>query len=224
MPATPNRLTIQLDLGGFSFTIYDRNGIATDSGEASFAVALSDESVKKVLVGQYEYINIFFSTIDYLLVPTEFFTKDEAAEILFESRGVSESERVSYWEIPGQKAVMVFAMPSENPLGMRWDSSNVRYYPMIYYLIDRIPSLSSNNRLLISYRSGYIDIVAAERDRLLFANSFPAGDEVTAQYFIFSVAQQVLFNPEHTFVYHNGKISDRMRSALLRYFPEVVQL
>lgn len=66
-----------------------------------------------------------------------------------------------------------------------------------------------------------VPTIYSERDRLLFANSFPVEDMVTAQYFIFSVARTVLFNPEHTYIYILGEHNKEMKDSLLKYFAEV---
>ena len=64
-------------------------------------------------------------------------------------------------------------------------------------------------------------VVAAEQDRLLFANSFPAADLATAEYFIFSVTKEVLFNPEHTVLNIYGNVEENVKTGLGKYFTSV---
>lgn len=95
---------------------------------------------------------------------------------------------------------------------------------MAYVLIDRISSIQDNNRLLVSFTDGMLHSVAAERERLLFANSFPAADLATAEYFIMSVTKEVMFNPEHTVLHVYGRLEDREREELSKYFSSVRQI
>ena len=101
---------------------------------------------------------------------------------------------------------------------------NVRFYPMAYILVDRLSSIADNNRLLVSFTDGMLHAVAAERDRLLFVNSFPAADLATAEYFIFSVVKEVMFNPEHTVLHVFGKADEKVASELAKYFASVKRI
>ena len=102
------------------------------------------------------------------------------------------------------------------------DRSQWCFYPTAYLLIDRIASVHDNNRLIVSFTEGMLHIVAAERDRLLFANSFPAADIATAEYFIFSVTKEVMFNPDHTVLHIYGKVEELVSAELGKYFAGVV--
>ena len=85
-------------------------------------------------------------------------------------------------------------------------------------------SAPGNNGLSVSLSEGLRQAVAAEQDRLLFANSFPASDMATASYVIVSVTKEVMFNPEHTVLHIFGKAEDGVAEELGSYFAGVKQL
>ena len=149
------------------------------------------------------------------------YSKDAPEAALRSVRDLNPDDKVLILEMPSRKAIMIFAIPQKIYYGLTALNKNVKFYPMSYLLIDRISSITDNNRLLVSFTEGMLHIAAAERDRLLFANSFPAGDIATAEYFIFSVTKEVMFNPEHTCLHIFGKVSDKVRDELCKYFARL---
>ena len=221
MSRAQNRITIQLDLSGYSFTIYDRNGAVLSQESHSCPVDLSVEELTPMLRKQFVSVSVYFTTWKYTLVPSHMFFKDNARSYLSAVRDVSDTDAVLTLEMPSRKAVMVYAVPAGIYNGMSRLCRNVRFYPTAYLLIDRISAIPDNNRLLVSQTEGMLHIVAAERDRLLFVNSFPASDMATTEYFIFSVTKEVLFNPEHTVLHIYGSVSQELGAELGRYFASV---
>ena len=69
-----------------------------------------------------------------------------------------------------------------------------------------------------------VDIVLAAGDRLLLCNSYPAADEVTAQYYLFAAIRQFQINPEVTTVHFFGEAGDGIKGDLFRHFASVEML
>ena len=221
MSGTQNRITIQLDLSGYSFTIYGRNGDVLQQESHPCPVDLSIQELTPVLKRQYAAVSVYFTTWKYTLVPLSLFDKDNVRGYLSAVRDISKEEIVLALEMPSRKAAIVYAVPYNIYSSMTGLCRNVKFYPTSYVLIDRIASVADNNRLLVSFTDGMLHIVAAERDKLLFANSFPAADIATAEYFIFSVVKEVLFNPEHTVLHIFGKVEVKTAQELCKYFAGV---
>ena len=112
-----------------------------------------------------------------------------------------------------------------NVMGFEQNLSMASFTPFIASMLSCarswISSVTGNNRLLVSFTDGMLHVVAAEQDRLLFANSFPAADLATAEYFIFSVTKEVLFNPEHTVLNIYGNVEENVKTGLGKYFASV---
>lgn len=218
MPGLQHRITIQLDLSGYSFTVYDRNGVQLSAGNRKCPMDLSADELKPVLDRPYSSVSVYVATWKHTLVPQNRFKKDSARECLQAVRDLLPGDRVLTLDMPSHKAVMIYAVPGEIYEGISGMCRNVRFYPLSYLLIDRLSCISDNNRLVVSFSEGMLHIVAGERNRLLFANSFPAADTATAEYFIFSVVREVLFNPEHTRLYIYGNVEDGILAELQKYF------
>lgn len=215
------RITIQLGLSGYSFTVYDRNGAVLSRQSHACPADLSVEELSGVLKKPYSSVSVYFYTWKYTMVPQHLFVKKQARQYLAAVRDLNEDEMVLSLDLPARKAAMVFAVPGLLYKGITGLCRNVRFYPTAYLLIDRISSLNDNNRLIISFSDGMLHIVAAERDRLLFVNSFPAADMATAEYFIMSVTKEVMFNPEHTVLYVYGDADEKMEEELSKYYTGV---
>lgn len=221
MPGSQYRITIQLDLGGYSFSIYDRNGTQIRQGSHPCPVDLSVGELARELNWKAQAVSVYYTTWKYTLVPVSMYSKDAPEAALRSVRDLNPDDKVLILEMPSRKAIMIFAIPQKIYYGLTALNKNVKFYPMSYLLIDRISSITDNNRLLVSFTEGMLHIAAAERDRLLFANSFPAGDIATAEYFIFSVTKEVMFNPEHTRLHMFGKVPDKVQDELCKYFAGI---
>lgn len=222
MPGPQHRITIQLDLSGYSFIIYDRNGTALSEGNRPCPVDLAVKELEPVLrKGQFSSVSVYYATWKYTLVPSVHYEKDHQRGYLTGVRDLLEDDVALSLDMPARKAVMVFAMPGAVYRGMSALSRNVRFYPLSHLLMDRLSMLEDNNRIVVSFSEGMLHIVAAERERLLFANSFPSADLATAEYFILSVTKEVMFNPEHTVLYVYGQIPGQIKMDISRYFAGV---
>lgn len=215
MSAASNyRLTIQMDLSGFSFIVYDRNGAIVYRSDGSDA----DSSYLDV---PYHSVEVYYPTLCYTMIPVDFYSHETAYSYLESVRELPADAQVCALEIPGQKMFLVYAIGSDNLPEPLLKSARIKRYPLVYSLIDSIQTIEGNNKIILARSEGIVHIVAAERGRFLFANSFPAEDDITALYFITSVAHQVMFNPELTSVYIKGTFTDAFCSTLENYFNKV---
>ncbi len=215
MSAASNyRLTIQMDLSGFSFIVYDRNGAIVYRSDGSDA----DSSYLDV---PYHSVEVYYPTLCYTMIPVDFYSHETAYSYLESVRELPADAQVCALEIPGQKMFLVYAIGSDNLPEPLLKSARIKRYPLVYSLIDSIQTIEGNNKIILARSEEIVHIVAAERGRFLFANSFPAEDDITALYFITSVAHQVMFNPELTSVYIKGTVTDAFCSTLENYFNKV---
>lgn len=224
MLSANGRLTIQTDLNGFSFKIYDKNGLLLHTERRDAPIDLFKEERDSLLLKSYSFVNVFVSSGKSTLIPSKYYLDDGKREILSEITEIEENDEVMSLEIPSQKAVIVYAVDKQLISMILSHYKNVRFYPIIYLLIDRISSINVNNRLLMTYAGGMVHIVAAEREKLLLANSYPASDIVTAEYFLLSVSKEVMFNPEHTKIHVFGNMGEADRKDLSKYFSGIVLL
>ncbi len=221
---TLNRVTIQLDLSGYSFKVYDRNDKLLSEESHSYPLDLSVEKLSSLKDISINTAHIVLSTWKYTLVPVSAFDKDKAADILSDLKDLEDSDKVLTLELPSRKAVMIYAVPSDMYDHLMPIAKNTRIYPLAYELMERLSEIEQNNRVAVSFSDGMLHIAVAERERLMFVNTFPARDIATAEYFIMSVVKEMTFNPEHTYIYIYGNVEQETLSELEKYFPKVINL
>lgn len=141
----------------------------------------------------------------YTLVPSPFFEKENASEILSEAVRLEPHDKVYYKELPDFQAVLIYAAQSSDDV------------PVVAQMLERVKLIKDFNKVLVNYDGGTADIVLVAGDKLLLANSYPAGDRLTGEYFIFAALKQFQINPEVTVVYFHGTVPFEMQNDLFRY-------
>ena len=111
----------------------------------------------------------------FTLVPSDFFSPEDAYRILSEVVPLQDTDIVQHIELPDYKAVLIYVQKSEDE-----STSELPIADLLRFT----PTISAHNRLAVSLDNQYIYIVLAEGDKLLLANAYPATDIVTAEYFI----------------------------------------
>lgn len=227
-----DRLTIQIDLSGFSFKITDPSGEILNSGEKSFpsgVLSASElESILKkefsslsVLSKKYGQTDVVVETPTFTLVPTTLYNKENEKIILSQIHRVEEMDEVMSLELPEHEATLIYAIPNAISSRVFKIQKKAKYYPIIYPMIRKMSEYKENNKVCIHLSKNHIHIVATERDRLLLAGSYPAQDFVTAQYYIFLVIKEVMFNPEFTTLQVMGELTKTQKKDLAKYFKGV---
>ena len=227
-----NRLTIQIDLSGFSFKITDPSGEILNSGRKSFPSGVSSASelediLKKelssmsVLSKKYSQTDVVVETPTFTLVPASLYDKESEKQILSQIHKVEDMDEVMSIDLPEHEAKLIYAIPNSISSRIFKIQKKAKYTPIIYQMIKKVSEQKENNKVCIHFSKNHIHIVASERDRLLLANSFQASDFITAQYYIFFVIKEVMFNPEFTTLQIVGEIDKNQKKSLSKYFKGV---
>lgn len=148
----------------------------------------------------------------YTIVPASFFREDDSRNILSQAVQLDESDKAEYQELPEFQAVLVYA-PSP--------SCEV---PAVVDMLRAVSGINEYNKVLARYDGSVVTVVLAAGDRLLLANSYPASDHVTGEYFIFAAMKQFQINPEVTTVYFSGDAPFEMKNDMFRYCKGVERL
>ncbi|MFA5325690.1 MAG: DUF3822 family protein [Bacteroidales bacterium] len=148
--------------------------------------------------------------LKYTLIPTSLFKEEQQYKLLSELVQLDENDTVKHIALPDYEAVLVYAV-----------SSSFGYIPVVYDLLTTLNKIHEHNKILVSFRDGYVHIVMAEGNKLLLCNSFPASDITTAEYFIFYAIKEFQINPEMTTIYFFEEIVDEIRDELFKYFQGV---
>ena len=151
----------------------------------------------------------------FTLVPSQFFDPASARQALAEVAPLKGGEQIGHIEIPQYDAVLVYATDGD---------SVVVEPPVIWQLLTRLPSCPEYNKILCRLADGRLDLAIAQGKSLLLANSFPAGDFTTAEYYLFLTLNTLQLNPEISTVCWLSPLTEEDQMSLYRYFKSVVQL
>ena len=151
----------------------------------------------------------------FTLVPSQFFNPAAAREALAEVGELKEGTEVGYLDIPQYGAVLVYSKDGD---------SAVDDAPPIYALLSRLPDCTEYNKILCGLVDGRLYLAVAQGKSLLLANSFPARDFTTAEYFIFLSLNSLQLNPEISTICWLTRLDAEDEMALYRYFKAVEHL
>ena len=96
--------------------------------------------------------------------------------------------------------------------------------PEIYRLLTRLPDCPEYNKILCSRNGDKLLLAVAQGKNLLLANSFPAQDFTTAEYYIFLSLNSLQLNPEISTICWLSRLDAEDEMALYRYFKAVEYL
>lgn len=143
------------------------------------------------------------------MVPTRFFDEKVSRCILSDLFPLDDSENVNFLRIPRFDAVMVYAGDSE---------------PVLYGMINALDRCREYNKVLVSFDGAAVHIVLAQGEKLLLANSYPAADFTTAEYFLFFAMKSLQLNPEVSTATMMTELSGEEEMSLYRYFKSVERI
>ena len=219
--AVSERISIQVSLSGYSFTL-------RPSGQRS--PWLSPESIfsSKELSQSYDSVEISLLTPKCTLVPSKFFDPETGRAALADVCPLDPEDKVSYVEIPSVDAVLVYSLSVGETLSgvisrmvLQKDGSQAPVLPEMYYLIQAIGELREYNRIIASFRDGHLFLVIAQGRTLRLANVFDAPDFTTAEYFIFLSMKSLQLNPEVSTISFRTPVTAEEEISLCRYFKAV---
>ena len=153
------------------------------------------------------------------LVPSHFFAPERARDLLGEVVTLSGGEDIRYLEVPQYDAVLIYAADSGTDSG---ESAAVP--PELFFVLRDLPSCREYNKILASWREGWLYLGIAQGGSLLLCNAYEAPDFTTAEYYLFLAMKSLQLNPEVSTVCWRSPVGPDEEMSLYRYFKSVEQL
>lgn len=180
---------------------------------------------------KYETVEISLLTPKFTLVPEEMFSESGAREALAAVCTIAEEDQVSFVPVPSRGAVIIFSPSRGGSLAAALSRTVVPasgkpapVLPEIYYIIRELDGIKEFNKIVASWRDGWLHLAIAQGEELKLANVFRAPDFVTAQYYIFLCLKQLQLNPEVSTLYFRTPLDQEDQLSLYRYLNSVVVL
>lgn len=164
-------------------------------------------------------------------MPSDFFNKTCARDALTQVACVSEGDTVSWVEVPEYGAFLIWAEPACGAGESAWSEiqettgepfeSETRSFPEMYFILKDLQKCPDYNKILCTWAEGYLYLAIAQGRTLLLANTYPAGDFATVQYYIFLALKSLQLNPEISAVCFRSPLSKEDEVSMYRYFKAV---
>ncbi len=219
-------ISIQVSLSGYSFKVYTPEETRSSEWMGAERLFTTPEFQHR-----YSQVDISLLTPKVALVPSAFWNPQNAREALSEVVSLSDEDIVEWVELPSLASVLVYSNSIGETLSrvlaqtvLPASGTPVRVLPEMYYLLQSLESLSDYNKILASWKDGWLHLVIAQGKSLLLANVYEAPDFTTAEYFLFLALKRLQLNPEVSTVSLRTPLDPDAELSLYRYFKSVVQL
>ncbi len=219
-------ISIQVSLSGYSFKVVTPSEVQASPWLGSERLFTTPEFQRR-----YDRVDISLLTPKVTLVPESFFDPAAARAALSEVTALEEGDYVEWVAVPGTGAVLVYSNTIGESLSkvlaqtvLPASGEPVKVLPEMYYLLLALEDLSEYNKMVASWRDGWLHLVIAQGKSLRLANVFAAPDFTTAEYFLFLALKQLQLNPEVSTVCFRTPLEMDAQMSLYRYFKSVVQL
>ena len=210
-------------MSGFSFAVSEGSGVRRSPW-------LSAEKVftTKEFQNRYDIVEVSLLTPKFTLVPEAFFSEESARGALAAVAPLRETDEVSHIAVPSVGAELIYSNSLDESLSrvipqivLNKDGSVSPVLPEVYYLLRSLGSCPEYNKIMASWKDGWLHLVIAEGRSLSLCNAFKAVDFTTAEYFIFLCLKQLQLNPEMSSIYFRTDISPKEEMSLYNYFKSV---
>ena len=188
---TTSGISIQVSLSGYSFKVREGDG--------------------EVRSFPWQSADRLFTTPEfqrrYDSVPESFFRPEAVRTLLSDVVALDPSDATGYVRIPELGAVLLFSNSIGESLSrvlsqtvLTASGAPAPVLPEMYYLLKALPECEDYNKVVASYRDGWLHLAVAQGRSLLLANVYAAPDFTTAEYFLFLALKRLQLNPEVTTV------------------------
>ena len=221
-----DRISIQVGLSGYSFKIETDDTVRSSEWLSADRIFTSSEFQRR-----YDQVDVSVFTPKCALVPRQFHHPGESRQLLSGVSPVTESDYVEYVDVPQFASVLVFSNSIGESLSrvisdmvLKTDGGKARPLPELYHMLMALEQIQDYNKILASYKDGYLYLVIAQGRTLLLCNAFQAQDFTTAEYFIFHAMKKLQLNVEMSTIHFRTSLTEDEEISLYRYFKNVEQL
>ena len=221
-----DRISIQVGLSGYSFKIEADGTVRSSEWLGAGRIFTSAEFQKR-----YDEVEVSVFTPKCALVPKQFHRPGASRELLAEIADIADTDVIECIDVPQFGSVLVYSNTIGESLSkvisemvLKTDGNVSRPLPELYYMLMHLSDIQDYNKILASYKDGYLYLVVAQGRTLLLCNAYQAQDFTTAEYFIFLAMKKLQLNIEMSTICFRTSIAEEEEISLYRYFKNVEQI
>ena len=219
-----NRISIQVSLSGYSFKVQAPDGgvVAASADWLGPGTVFTTPELQR----RYARAEIALMTPKFALVPAAFLLPGEEREALAEVCDLAPGDEVRVCDVPQFGAKLVYSLSIGETLSrvIAQSLSAAEVLPEIWFLLRALGDVPEYNRIVASVADGRLYLAIAQGKTLLLANSYPAPDFTTAEYYLFLAVKRLQINPEASAVWFRTPLGPTEEMSLYRYFKAVAAL
>lgn len=226
------RLSIQIDLNGFSFCVFDRESgrhLAVKSHPYTRNISSMDDLVReanKVLTSQEllatASCNCIFESLAYTLIPKEFFEEQYLFRYIGFVSPIDELDEIHYRYLEELDSYLIYLVPSSILSLFKTFYKNINIHNQLYPLL-KIASAGSGLRVNINVNRSSFDLVLFNEKELLLQNSYDYYSFDDILYFLGSIVKEFHLSQKIKGSI-TGNISGEDIYSMNKYFPNISQV
>ena len=240
MPETGNNLntrecilSIQADLNGFSFCVFDKTGNCRVLKQYTYATAdyndLDNEIHKlfrqeELLKLTYKKCYCLFISNKSTLIPAQLFDVQHLRTYLDFVSPLDELDEIHFRQLPVPEAINVFAIPSPIAAIVHAYQPNSLFLHQSIPLIYLLHKMQLQDGVMLHLSSDISSIALYAGGRLALSNTFNVHAFADTLYYLSSILQQWHLSLEKTSIFLSGKLLEEDLMLLKKYYPKVTQL
>lgn len=215
---THKRLSIQVNLSGLSFCVYNPDlqaiehfyELKLDATQPTFHQAVKEfVSQKNELQQEFEQVKIIHNNDFFSLVPKELFSSNSPKEYLRFSVADFQENPVSYDEIPSVQAINVYVPNTELNICFRDIYREIQYEHFASLLLKTIHLFesSSENEAFLHFEENRFYMAVYKNQNLTFFNCFSFQTPTDVLYYLLFSLEQLGLNLSEISLFLFGEIS-----------------
>jgi hypothetical protein len=226
-------LSIQADLNGFSFCVFNSNGNCRVFKQYTYATVdyndLDNEVHKlfrqeELLRLPYKKCYCLFISNKSTLIPAQLFEIQHLRTYLDFVTPLDELDEIHFRQLPAAEAINVFALPSPVAAIVHTYQPNSLFLHQSVPLIHLLHNMQLQDGAMLHLTSNVASIVLYAGGRLVLSNTFNVYAFADALYYLSYVLKQWHLSPDNTPVFISGKISEADEKLIEQYYPKVTIL
>ncbi len=202
-------LSIRLSTDGFSFSIYN----PFDEGSCFYHKPFSvnpqrslSANIKTFLAEQdefkhsYRQTNIVIDTNRFTAVPLDLYEDEQTERIFYQNLPKQSNELILCNVLGKNNMAILFSIDKLSHQLLTDQFPQARFYASVSPLAEYFYSKSkigNNKKIFVNLHDSHMEIIAFQRGRLLFLNTFSCAQPADKIYYLLKVWEQLAYSQEH---------------------------
>ncbi|MDR1056864.1 MAG: DUF3822 family protein [Prevotellaceae bacterium] len=226
------RLSIQISLNGFSFSVFDeglsKHVILRDYQYQQNITNYEDLSAEigslsasdDCLALDYPVCTCLYISLKHTLIPENSFSKEKLRTYMEFVSPLEELDEIHYYKYPATDTYSIYVIPSLVASKLTTYYKKIRFINQANPLIcGCLKNTEGSNILYINLHNGVADMVLAENKQLKLHNAFEIYHLNDAVYYITALLHQFQLKLQTTPIYISGDVMKEEIEELTKYFP-----